>query len=322
MQFSQGHALIVGVGSDLPMTVKDAELVATLLVDKSRCAYPPAQVNLLTGAAADRHSVLQGLQSLADAGPGATVVIYFSGHGIAVPTYHLMPYGYDVRQLVSTAISGTEFCAALQRIEARKLLVILDCCHAGGLTELQHIAKAPIPVEGLTALALGSGRVVLASSRRDELSWAGANSYFTLALLEGLAGYGAAEQDGFARVLDIALWVGRRVPELTGDRQHPLIKVSNLEDNFAVAWYASGAKAIMPLTDTAILRPAGAAPGVEDAQRVTWRRMLANYRQNLLLIEERMSEFVEFSAIPLQLVRNRRQVEEKIVELEQKLNIN
>lgn len=48
------------------------------------------------------------------------------------------------------------------------------------------------------------------------------------------------------------------------------------------------------------------------------QRQLTNYRENLLLIEERMSEYVEFTQIPLQLIRNRRLTEAKIVELEKR----
>ena len=97
--------------------------------------------------------------------------------------------------------------------------------------------KSPLPSSVTEQLGSSSGRVVLASSRRDEVSWTGTPySVFTAALLEGLAGYGAFEQDGYARVLDLTLWVGRKVPERTGDKQHPIVKVSNLADNFAVAW--------------------------------------------------------------------------------------
>jgi hypothetical protein len=52
--FTQGHACIVGVGSDLPNTVQDAEKIAALLTDPERCAYPPEQVQLLTGTQATR----------------------------------------------------------------------------------------------------------------------------------------------------------------------------------------------------------------------------------------------------------------------------
>ena len=136
-QFNQGHALIVGAGGDLPMTVKDAEQISAMLLDENHCAYLPAQVNLLTGAAANRQAILRGLRRLADAGPDATAVVYFSGHGIETPGYYLIPFGYDLRTLESTTISGTEFSAALQAIPARKLLVLLDCCHAGGQAEFQ-----------------------------------------------------------------------------------------------------------------------------------------------------------------------------------------
>ena len=163
---------------------------------------------------------------------------------------------------------------------------------------------------------------MLASSRRDEKSWTGSPySVFTAALLEGLAGYGAFEQDGYARVLDTVLWVGRKAPERTGDKQHPIVKVSNLSDNFALAWYSGGAKSIQPLPHAPLMQPAVATPAAPaaSAQRRTWQNMLANYRENMLLTEERMSEFVDFTAIPLQLVRNKRQTEAQIADLEARL---
>ena len=167
-----------------------------------------------------------------------------------------------------------------------------------------------------------SGRVVLASSRKDEVSWTGKPySVFTAALLEALAGYGTFEQDGYARVLDLTMWVGRKVPERTDDKQHPIIKVSNLEDNFALAWYAGGEKSPRPLPKWATNIPS-ITPGLDVEQVATWRRMLVNYRENLLLIEERMTEFVEFTDIPLGLVKNKRRIEAEITKLEQKLGGN
>ena len=46
--FGQGHALVIGVGADLPNTVDDAIGLADILKDPTRCAYPPNQVHLLT----------------------------------------------------------------------------------------------------------------------------------------------------------------------------------------------------------------------------------------------------------------------------------
>jgi hypothetical protein len=321
--FAQGYAVVVGVGADLPVTVKDAAAVAALLRDPGRCAYPEHQVQLLTGERATAANVLAALDTLAEStAPESTAVVYFSGHGLEAPDYYLIPYGYDLNDLSGTTISGALFTEKLRAIQAGKLLVLLDCCHAGGQAEAKGLpgAKSPLPSQAAAELKRSSGRVVIASSRKDEESLtAHPYSVFTGALLEGLAGYGAFEQDGYARVLDLALWVGRKVPERTHDQQHPILKVSNLEDNFALAYYAAGE------TKPKALDWAGSVPAVSveegDAQIASWRRRLASRRGALLLIEERMDEYVEYQEVPLQLIKNKRMTETQIVELEHKLGL-
>ena len=318
--FNQGYAVVIGVGDDLPITIDDATAIANVLGDLSRCAYPTDQVRLLTGEKANRANVLSALSWLAETtGKDDTAIVYFSGHGIEKPDYYLMPYGYNLENLEGTAIRDETFTEYLRAIKTKKLLVLLDCCHAGGQADPKGIIKSPLPPSAIAQLGSSSGRVILASSRKDELSWTGKPySVFTVALLEALAGYGTFEQDGYARVLDLAMWVGRKVPERTGDGQHPIIKVSNLEDNFALAWYAGGEKSVRPLPKWETNIPS-ITPGLDIEQVATWRRMLANYRENLLLIEERMSEFVEFTDVPLTLLKNKRRIEAEITKLEKKL---
>ena len=85
MKFNQGHALIIGVGADLPNTVDDAVALAGLLRDPARCAYPPEQVHLLAGERATRDAFLSALDALArSTNPRSTVVVCFSGHGCRV----------------------------------------------------------------------------------------------------------------------------------------------------------------------------------------------------------------------------------------------
>lgn len=323
--FLHGYAVVVGVGADLPITMNDARAITDLLRAPERCAYPSDQVQLLTGQAAQREAILSALDKLAGQvanDPQATAIVYFSGHGLETPDYYLMPFGYRLNDLPSTAISSIEFTEKLRTIQARKLLVLLDCCHAGGIGDAKGkpCAKSPVPSGLFDTLKEASGRVVIASSRKDELSWAYPKdpySAFTTVLLQALAGYGAFEQDGYARILDIALWLGRKVPEDTGDKQHPIIKVSNLEDNFAVAYYAGGTKMPNALEWD---KPVSINPGgIDKAQLDSWTRMLASYRENIMLIEERMSEYVEFTAVPLDLVKNKRRTEAKLDELEGKL---
>lgn len=248
--FTAGHALLVGVGADLPHTVDDALGIAGILRDPERCAYPASQVQTLTGESARRSQFLAALDQLAETTTADdTVLVYFSGHGYRVKSttgaaYYLMPYGYDVQRLYQTAISGAEFAARLRAIPARKLLVLLDCCHAGGVGEAKTagvtLAKAPLPPEALDLLAEGSGRVLVASSKEEELSYAGRpHSAFTLALIEALCGQGVAKKDGYARVADLALHARQMVPGRTRDKQHPILHFEHA-DNFAVAYYAGG----------------------------------------------------------------------------------
>lgn len=114
----------------------------------------------------------------------------------------------------------------------------------------------------IETLSASSGQVVIASSRKDEVSWTGTPyTAFTRAVLEALPGYGAFEQNRYARVLDLALYVGRLVASRTDNKQQP----RKLE-------WAAGAAEVAPA-----------------------RKILANWRDALLLIvEEWMSEYVEY----------------------------
>jgi hypothetical protein len=248
--FDEGYALVVGAGADLPNTVDDAVGLADILKDSARCAYPTDHVHVCTGEGATRESVLAALDDLSgSADAQSTVVVYYSGHGyrVASPTgevHYLMPYGYDLNRLHETAISGTEFADRLRAIPARKLLVLLDCCHAGGVGEAKApglgLAKSPLPPEAQRLLAEGSGRVLIASSQEDELSFAGRPySAFTLALIEALCGVGVAKEDGYTRVADLALHAREVVPGRTDGRQHPILNFEGA-DNFPLAYYAGG----------------------------------------------------------------------------------
>jgi len=246
--FQSGHALLIGAGADLAFTVDDARGIADILKDPERCAYPPQQVELLTGEGARRQAVLDALDRLADrADQSSTALIYFSGHGYRASTpigeaYFLIPFGVDMGRLKDTAISGSEFAAKLQAIRAKKLLLLLDCCHAGGvgLAKGLELTKSPLPPEALQILEAGRGRVIIASCMDSELSYGGKPySAFTLALIEALSGRGASKQDGFVRAADLAMYAREKVPGRTKGRQHPIMHFEEA-DNFEIAYYASG----------------------------------------------------------------------------------
>lgn len=260
------HALMVGIadyrhpnryfGKLPPAVSQDARAVHSLLIAPQRGGYRSENAHLLL----DDQATLAGLRvALADLAarcdPDSSAFIYISGHGGHIPAgpdagEYLLPvdviFAEDGHLRPETALSGAEFSAALAAIPARKVLVIFDCCHAGGLGEIKGAAapavKAGLPESYYEALKAGRGRVIIASSRSSESSWllpGDANSLFTKHLLAGLAG-GVSSPDGFVRVFDL---FEHLQPRVTGEQpqQHPVFH-ARLEENFPVALALGGRK--------------------------------------------------------------------------------
>jgi hypothetical protein len=266
MRLQNAHALVVGIAKYLHINplprVCDAEAIASLLADPSRCSYLKDNVHLLAEGQATGAALRQELADLARrSDPDSTVFIYFSGHGGRIDSgahggEYLLPVDTvfpDDQALADTAISGTEFTAALNAIPARKVLVVFDCCHAGGIGQPRDLQAAPVQ-PGLSdayyeTLKAGRGRVVFASARPTEYSYvlAGAEyGLFTQHFLEGLRG-GAASDDGFIRIFDLFEYLQPRVTK-GHPRQHPIFK-AEVEENFAVALYQGGAKGVVARDD-------------------------------------------------------------------------
>ncbi|WP_051943302.1 caspase family protein [Streptacidiphilus rugosus] len=241
-EFTRGHAVVVGVGRDLPATVKDGEGIAAILRDPERCAYPPEQVTELLGPNATKAAIIRALRNLAStATTRSTSVIYFSGHGIRTgETHYLLPHDYDPKDLTHVAISDAELTGALAGLVSAQITLILDCCHPTELPIEDLGAKTvPMPPEARRFLTSGTGRALLASSRSDERSYvAKPYSHFTAALIEGFSGVGNAGRDAFVRVTDLAMYASEIVPRRTRGRQHPTLDYSG--HNFALAYFAAG----------------------------------------------------------------------------------
>lgn len=254
--FEHGYALLVGVGGDdISVTVDDAAALYDVLIDVNRAGYPPKQVQLLTKEKATRQGILDGLDQIiqqVNVDDKATAMVYYSGHGGRIkqgqqdPSYYLVPHGFDSARLSDTAITGTEFTQKIQALNAKKLVVFLDCCHAGGIPIAKEapmtFAKSAIPSELDEVLNQGTGRVIVASSHDDELSYTGAKlSDFTRCLLEALEGKGAARRDGVAHILNVLDYLFIEVKKSTQGRQNPYVnEIRDLGDNFPLCHYAGG----------------------------------------------------------------------------------
>ena len=272
--FVRAHALLIGVGdythnrfASLPATIRDAQAIANVLADPVRCGYLPGNVRVLTGEQATDANIRAALKTLAESTtPESTAFVYFSGHGgraleNGVWRAYLCPREADPDDLAHTAIPGDEFSGLLAAIPARKLLAMLDACHAAGSAELKAadgtlIWKTGLPDTYYEALSQGSGRVVIASSKEDQYSYVrpqGDLSLFTHHLREALGGKAAVRGDGLIHVLDVFHYVNEAV-HADESKQTPILKVKDLDLNFSIALALGGkvagpAISITPIAD-------------------------------------------------------------------------
>lgn len=248
-RFTHGYALLIGVGGDLPGSVRDVQRMARLLTDPARAAYPESQVWALTGPEATREAVLAALDRMAGQvkeDPEATVIIHYSGHGGHFAgreenTYYLLAAGASNAAM----IPGELFSQKINAIPAKKMLVLLDCCHAEGITEreLGHQELEESNKTLLQMLAGGKGRVIVAACEDDEKSLEIDGSYglFTQALLEALAGVNSAEGQDYVHILDVLQYLFEIVPVRAAQyrkSQHPVVnEIKSLDAHFYLCRY-------------------------------------------------------------------------------------
>lgn len=290
--FNHGYVLLVGVGSSrvagwsLPVTVKDAQALHKTLVDPLRCGYSEEHIHLLHDGKATRGNILKELTWLAEqvhADPEATVIVYFSGHGWLdedTGRYYLIPHDVEADDIPTSALVEEDFSDALRGVQPQKLLVILDCCHAGGMADAKEpeatppagFVKSAPPPDVYTRLREGQGRVVMSSSRGSEKSWVrkdGTLSIFTDHLLEALSGKAFTSRPGEIRVLDVFAYLDRVVPISakqhsdpdTGKpaEQHPLLDAADA-DNFPIALLQELEPSQGYPLKTSLRAPTGAVP--------------------------------------------------------------
>ncbi|MFM9888350.1 MAG: caspase domain-containing protein [Burkholderiales bacterium] len=273
-QFKHGYALLIGVGQhnvdsrlSLPVTVNDVAALERTLIDPRLCAYPRDHVRAHVNEAATNSNILQGLAWLktrANADPEATMLIYFSGHGWVSPDerYFLVSQDTIAGAVADTALPATAFTNVLRDVAAKRLLIVLDCCHAQGMAEVKALAglddalakgliKSDATMKSITeSLAQGEGRAVFSSSKGDEQSYFLKDrslSIFTKHFVEGLEGAGLPPGAQQVTIGSLMTYLGKTVPETVSElynaSQHPFFKVESTEIPVALV---RGGKGVPP----------------------------------------------------------------------------
>ncbi|KST68054.1 caspase family protein [Mastigocoleus testarum] len=240
-QFTHGYALLIGVGESaysnlsLPVTVKDTQAIYAALIDPELCAYPDNEehIRVLNNQDATKEGILEGLNWLkakADSDSQATVFVYYSGHGWLEEnnnSYYLIQHDIDPFDLTESALAAETFTDALRQIQAERLLVVIDSCHAAGMATSkegkttpafklpQGFVEVPPSKSLIDNLKQGKGRVVFTSSEGEQKSWIkdDSSSIYTYHFLEALQGAGNKPGDTEVRVSNIMNHLGKVVPE-------------------------------------------------------------------------------------------------------------
>ena len=238
-------AVVIGISSykavrSLQYADKDAQAFYEYLVNQ--VGIPKDNATLLMNEQATLTTLKRtlGTDLKRKAGEKDTVIIYYAGHGAPEPEAsasdddglekYIVPYDADPNDLYTTGLPMREVETIFQRLAPERVIFITDSCYSGataGRTFQTASRRAVVSDAFLSRLSKGKGRVVLTASRAGEVSEERDNlghGVFTYYLLEGLKGKADQDGDGIITVDEVYAYVSNKVPEATGQNQHPVKK--------------------------------------------------------------------------------------------------
>lgn len=224
------YVLAVGInqyqaaGYDLKFAVADVEEIgAELKLQQDKIGeYARTEVISLTDELATKANILFALRRFAgdnqenagDKGssqlkkelekirvlqPEDALVLYYAGHGSAKEEhFYLMPHDVlpsDDSHLRASSLSDVDLNEALERLDAGKLLMVIDACQSGQMLGAAKEGRGPMNSKGLAQLAFDKGMYILAAAQSYQAAKEVSRSQegkkiehglLTFALLEGL----------------------------------------------------------------------------------------------------------------------------------------
>lgn len=245
--------LIIGISkyddediNDLRYADADAKALYDLLVDPERGGFNKDNIFLLTSdSSSDDYKPTKGnilfyLSLLAEnAKPEDTVIITYSGHGTeekAEGVKYLLPMDAELKIIEAYGIDNKKFVEKIEKIKAKKVLIFLDCCHAGGIS---RSGKGPsgqrLSGGYYRAMAEAEGVITFASCKGDQVSFESpedGHGIFTKYLLEALQGAADADRNGVATFKEVWDYVPGKVKQWSrkikggGRLQEPVMNAS------------------------------------------------------------------------------------------------
>jgi hypothetical protein len=247
----QKWAVIVGISEYKDQRIKqlkyasaDARSFFDWLVSDKGGNYSEDRITLLLDEDATRVNIETALRSwLKNPIEEDMITIYFAGHGAPespyeTKNYYLLTYDTNLDNIEATAFPMWHVEDALSRhIKAKKVVIVADVCHAGGISDGFYKSTRSIAVnanninstiQNLSSTRIGSDICILNASSRDQLSqegeqWGGGHGVFTYYLLEGLKGQADQNFNKKVTLGEISNFVSERVRRATRNAQTPVV---------------------------------------------------------------------------------------------------
>jgi WD40 repeat protein/uncharacterized caspase-like protein len=243
-----GTAFVLAVGVDhyanpqfdLGFAVADAKDFADEFQRQQQklAHYGRVEVVPLFDRQATKADFLAALARIAAvAQPEDAVVVYFAGHGTAVEQrFYLIPHdlGFagardalgerDLATVLAHSVSDRELQAAFERVDAGRILTVIDACNSGQALEAREKRQGPMNSAGLAQLAYEKGMYVLTAAQSYQAALEPADlghGLLTYALVEEGLKKSAADADPRDGTILLREWIdyaAERVPQIQRER--------------------------------------------------------------------------------------------------------
>ncbi len=247
---SQRWAVIIGISdyedSNIPSlryATADAQSFYNWLTSPDGGRYPPSRVKLMVNEEATGRNIKEALFVwLKQAIQEDMVIIFYAGHGSpespdSPENLFLLPYDTRYDNIAATAFPMWDIETALKRfIKAKKVVVIADACHAGGVGQSFDVARRanrgikinPISSGFQDLSMIGDGVAVISASDDKQFSqesekWGGGHGVFTHFLLQGLKGDADYNKDKQITLGELIPFLSEQVRRATLNAQSPTI---------------------------------------------------------------------------------------------------
>lgn len=242
--------LIIGISNyrdtqipGLRYSAADAKAFYKWCISPDGGKYSPSRVKILLDQKATARNIRNALFVwLRQALEEDMVTIYFAGHGSSESpdsntNLFLLPYDVNYNDVASTGFPMWDIETALRRfVKAKKVVVIADACHSGGIGQAFDVARRtnraikvnPIS-SGLQNLSkIGDGVCVISASNEKQLSqesqnWGGGHGVFTYFLLKGLEGEADYNNNNRVTLGELIPFLSEKVRRETSNSQSPVV---------------------------------------------------------------------------------------------------